>query len=66
MDIIEIGDKVSHKHLLIYNLLLMTVTDTEDGKIFCEYFDNESKIIKQATFETNDLEIIQKVDGAFV
>lgn len=66
MDTIEVGDKVRHKQSPHYNSLLINVTDIDDQNIHCEYFDIDSKTIKQANFNLIDLEVVQKVDGGFL
>lgn len=60
------GDKVKHKYLLKYNNLLMLVTEIEDEKIYCEYFDSTTKETIQTSFNLNEIELVEKVEGGFV
>lgn len=66
MNNIDYGDKVRHKSVEDYNVLLMTVTDIEEDKILCEYTDRNERITKEKWFDKDDLEVVQKSEGGFI
>lgn len=62
---IEFGDKVRHKGNNDYNVFLMTVTEVEDDKVQCRYYD-KGQISKEKWFDIMDLELVEKTDGGFI
>lgn len=65
MENINPGDQVRHKHLLYNNGLSMNVSEVENDKALCDFFDGPEMEHKQEWFHKNDLEIVRYGDGGF-
>jgi hypothetical protein len=64
MEIINQGDRVSHKNHIYNNGLSMNVIDTSEDKSLCEYF-NDKMESKEEWFNNSDLHLVEKSDGGF-
>ena len=65
MTIINEGDKVKHKILLISGGLAMNVLEVSDSKALCDFFEDTEMINKQAWFDFDDLEVVIYGDSGF-